>query len=212
MDSKSTSNGQLDFGQLYTLGSDLNRGALHFRPVHDIDNPASLLRGDVRPRHLVEFRRYMGTKPQDIMGTTHAILLLVSERFVDVLLEERATGWGTYPVRIYDKIGLELSGYHGLTVTGRAGPIDRSRSRIELVPPPVPQGKAMYTEIGTYFDPATWDGSDIFVLEGTGVVCVVERIKLALEKRELTNLDFERMSERHGNISSKPPSERARDP
>jgi len=211
MNSNSTSSDRLHFGQLYALDSALERGAFHFTPVHDIDSPAALLRGEVRPQQPVEFHWHMGGKPHDMMGTTHAILHIISKRFVDTLLDERATGWGTFPVRLYDRSGLELSGYYGLVVTGRAGPIDRSRSRIELVPPPVPTGKAMYTEIGTYFDPVTWDGSDIFTLERTGVVCVVERIKLALEQRKLTNLTFDRMSERHGNISSKPPSGRVRD-
>ena len=141
------------------------------------------------------------------MGATFVAILLISERFLDTLLEVRATGWGTYPVRPYDRAGLELPGYHGLAVTGRAGPIDRSRSRIELLPPPVPEEQAMYAEIGMYFDPGTWDGSDIFMPEGTLAVCVVERVKQALEERKLTNIEFTPLSERRGKLYSEAPGE-----
>jgi hypothetical protein len=190
------------------MGSGWKRTAMRFEPFTEIEKPLKVLVGKLRPRYPIEFRWDTGSKPQDLMGTTHAILDLVSECFIDTLLEERASGWSTYPVRLYDKAGLELPGYVGLAVTGRAGPVDRSKSRIELLPPPVPQGQAMYAEIGMYFDPESWDGSDIFIPEGTAAVCVVERVKRALEKRKLTNIEFEALSEREGQLYSEHPGKR----
>lgn len=201
---------QLDFNHIYIMSYIFPRGGtLHFEPVGDIEDPLKLLLGEVKPGRPIEFRRYSGSKPKDIMGATYAAILLVSDRFIDALVEVKATGWGTYPVRLYDKTGSELPGFHGLAVYGRAGPIDRTKSRIELIPPPVPQGQAMYAEIGMYFDPESWDGSDIFIPEGTAAVCVVERVKQALEQRKLTNIYFEPLSARQGKLFSEPPGEHA---
>ena len=208
MDSRPDSK-RLDFSRIYMIGYAFKRRALHFqasaRPLAWRD----LLRGEVRPRQPIEFRRDSGSKPQDLLGETYGGLLLPSDRFIDALLEERITGWGTYPVRLYDKAELELPGYVGLAVTGRAGPGDRSKTRIELQLPPVPQGQAMLAELGMYFAAETWDGSDIFIPEGTTAVCVVERVKQALEKRKLTNISFKPLSEFLWGYRSEHPGERA---
>lgn len=199
----------LDFSRIYDLGYAFSRGALHFEAVGGIEDPDKLLRGELRPRHPIEFQPESGSKARDLIGETYATLQFVSEAFINALLEERVTGWGTYPVRLYDKAGLELPGYHGLAVTGRAGPIDHSKSRIELDPPAVPTGHPTYVERGIYFDHETWDGSDVFIPEGTRAVCVVERVKRALEKRKLTNLHFTPLSELPGMRYSEHPGERA---
>lgn len=199
---------ELDFSRIYVIGYTFKREALHFQAVEKALEWRKLLRGEMRPREAIEFRWDSGSKPQDLMGETYGGLLLVSERFIDTLLEERVTGWGVYPVRLYDKAGFKLSGYHDLAVSGRAGSIDWTKSRIELLPPPVPQGKAMYAEIGMYFEPETWDGSDIFIPEGTSAVCAVDRVKRALQRRKLTNLHFTRLTERRGKLFSEPPGER----
>ena len=199
----------LDFSRIYAIGNAFKRGALHFDPVKGIEDPKKLLKGEMRPYEPIDFRRDSGSKPQDLMGATSVAFLLMSDRFTDALLEERVTGWGTYPVRLYDKAELELPGYYGLAVTGRAGPGDRNKTRIELQPPPVPQGQAMHAELGMYFEPESWDRSDIFIPEGTTAVCVVERVKQALEKRKLTNISFKPLTEFLWGYRSEHPGERA---
>lgn len=200
---------ELDFNHIYRIGMAFKSEALNFEAVQEIEDPEKLLRGEIRPGAPIAFRPTSGTRPQDLMGETHAMLKLVSERLIDTLLDERATGWSTFPVRLYGTEGNELLGYAGLAVTGRAGPIDRSKSRIELLPPPVPQGKPTYAELGMYFDPETWDGSDIFIPEGTSAVCVVERVKQALERRKLMNISFKPLTEYQMMLHSEYPKERA---
>jgi len=41
----------------------------------------------------------------------------------------------------------------------------------------------------------TWDGSDLFLPEGTGYKFVTEEIKTALEKAKIRNIWFERITE-----------------
>lgn len=197
----------LDFHKIYEIGNAFKRGVLHFDPVTEIESPEKLLRGELRPHTPISFRRESGSKPQDLMGTTYVAILLVSEQFITTLLEEKITGWSTYPVRLHVTEGTkELSSYSGLSVTGRAGPIDQSKSRIELLPPPVPGGRAMYAEIGMYFPPDSWDRRDMFIPDGTLSICVTERVKQAVEKRRLSNISFTPLSDRQGEIYFELPS------
>ena len=75
---------------------------------------------------------------------------------------------------------------------GRCGPIDNSRS--EIIQKRLPGGWVPHWK-GLYFDPATWDGSDIFQPEGTGYILVVESVKRALVRAKVKNLVFKRLDE-----------------
>jgi hypothetical protein len=45
---------------------------------------------------------------------------------------------------------------------------------------------------GMYFEPATWDGSDLFMTSSAKAwVFVVDAVKRALEKAKVTNMRFE---------------------
>lgn len=49
---------------------------------------------------------------------------------------------------------------------------------------------------GLYFDPDTWDGSDIFMPGGrTGWVFVLDHVRDALEKAHVKNVAFQRLDE-----------------
>jgi hypothetical protein len=72
---------------------------------------------------------------------------------------------------VYDRDGAEIPGYQGLIVTGRCG-----STRANRVLP---------------LDLQSWDGSDVFVREGTGEVYVTERVRNALEDARITNVAFE---------------------
>ncbi|MEI6511383.1 MAG: hypothetical protein WCO25_05085 [Candidatus Uhrbacteria bacterium] len=47
-----------------------------------------------------------------------------------------------------------------------------------------------------FFDKETWDGTDLFIPEGTAMVVVSEPVKLAIEKAKLTNVECNRLSDR----------------
>jgi hypothetical protein len=46
-----------------------------------------------------------------------------------------------------------------------------------------------------YFDPSTWDGSDVFVSDKTGFTFVNASVKGALEAASISNLRFWRVPE-----------------
>lgn len=78
-----------------------------------------LLRGEVVPDRPVLFRWHLGTVPRDLVMGGFVELLLISDRVRSMLSNGQFTGWSTYPVRLLDRRGGDIPGYHGLAVTGR---------------------------------------------------------------------------------------------
>ena len=81
-------------------------------------------------------------------------------------------------MQVFSKDGDRLQGYVGLSIRGRCGPIDDSLS--ERVPKQYPGGVFPVLK-GMYFDPATWDGSDVFTVKGrASFICVLDSVRAAL--------------------------------
>jgi hypothetical protein len=96
-------------------------------------------------------------------------------------------------VEVLDHESTPIPGYYGFLVRGRCGPIDDSK-RVEV--PTICPGGIFPHWIGLYFDPDTWDGSDIFLPGIYGAMIIVtEDVKLALERARIKNLAFIRLTE-----------------
>lgn len=159
------------------------------------EDPSELVRGVRQPEKPVELRRISGSVETDLMGTDWATLLLVSDRLVDLLRAVSATGWSVFPVNLRTHGNRPLSGYHGLSVTGRAGPIRKELGRDVLLGPFAPSGKAVPGTRGWCFDPETWDGSGVFTPEGAEAFCVTTPVADVLRDSGVTGPRLERMSE-----------------
>ena len=133
------------------------------------------------------------TNPSDVIWTRVAAPVLLSERLVAMLREQGFTGWDTYPVTLTDRRGARLPDYHGLSVQGRCGPIDPSRStRISKEYPAGPFPVAR----GVYFDESSWDGSDVFVsTDGKGWIFVVEAVQRFFDRARIKNLQLVPLTE-----------------
>ena len=119
------------------------------------------------------------------MGVTSPI---VSTRFIDVLKDFK--GWSTYPVEVHDGWGAMVPGFAGLAILGRCGRMLHDLSRTET-----DKRWGWQNYVGLYFDPNTWDGSDIFYPTfGRGPV-ITSRLRDALRKAEITNIHMERLSD-----------------
>jgi len=70
------------------------------------------------------------------------------------------TGWPGFPVEVIAKDGTSCTDFHLLAIHGRCGPLDLTWSAIELCQ--FPGGWFPYFR-GHFFDPSSWDGSDIFM-------------------------------------------------
>jgi hypothetical protein len=124
--------------------------------------------------------------PRDVVRTRVAAPFIVSDRVVSLLRD--FSGWNTYDVSLIGKTGSAFPGYRGLAVTGRCGPITDSRPiKFQKL---MPGGRFPWWR-GLYFEPKTWDGSDVFMPTGrSGWIFVVERVRRALEKAKIKNVVF----------------------
>jgi hypothetical protein len=120
------------------------RGRIRADAEESLANPFALARGERVPTEPIAFARAEGRHLLDFVGTTDAVLALVSPSFVEALERRGFTGWATFPVRL-DLGGKTetASGYVGLSVTGRCGPIDDALSERVTIPPPVRRGEAL---------------------------------------------------------------------
>ena len=138
----------------------------------------ALFRGDWDPPRPLRFKRAEGSIPLDFVQTTLFVPYLVSDRVVEALSD--LSGWRTFAV--------DFEGYHGLSITGRSGPPVDEWSEEVTIPPRAPGGRPGRRLKGLYFDPDEWDGSDVFVPDGTAFVIVRGAVADALRKIGATNV------------------------
>ena len=132
-------------------------------------------------------------KITDFLSTGYAgSVYAVSEKVVDVLSSNNITGWKTYPVEVYDRNENYIGGYYGFTITGRCLALKPS-----LAEPYVKQypGGPYNTYKGHPLNLDYWDGSDIFLLQGTTFQFVSKKVKNIIKKNKLTNICFEDIAE-----------------
>lgn len=180
-----------DFSRFHRISEGFTRGALRVRlSLEDVD-PFALTRGEHIPTEPLKCECDEGSRPLDLIGTTSAVLYVVSDRVTEALHENGFTGWSTYPVEI-GCMGTKIRGYQGFAAVGRCGP---ARHEDVVLPPLGPGGEAVQGWRGLYFDPATWDGSDIFSPDSTAFVVVTDDVKRALEELDVENFEFEVITE-----------------
>jgi hypothetical protein len=150
-----------------------------------------LATGHLVPDEPVPFRQHAGRDWRDWLGSDF-FLDLVSEHLVAVLRRHNATGWATFPVRVIARNGAEVSGYHGFAVRSEAQPA-RDSSQPMIVQPAAAEGRSTSGWRGLYWEPETWDRSDIFRVGGQWVC--TERVYESLQSAGLRNVAFERVTD-----------------
>lgn len=178
-----------DYGDFYWMSQGYCKGEIRVDSRDSIDAPLDLLYGIGIPAEPVEFRRIAGNRRFDVIPSTYAAIRLVSRRFVKVLEAGRFTGWRVWPASIVGIDTGHIVDYAGLSILGRCGPIDTSRCA-RVWRQAIPGGKHYLAWFGMYFDPTTWDGSDLFCPDGSSHVIATSRVKIALERATLTNVAF----------------------
>jgi hypothetical protein len=156
------------------------------------DQPLSwedaLVRCLIEPDDPVVYKRVWGkSRPADFVWSLG--LPLVSRRVLELLRQYSFSGWSTYDARLLGRDGEKIEGYWGLSIAGRCGAIDDDRCVAYLED--FPGGPDMVYR-GMYFEPATWDGTDIFMPEGEHYwwIFVTEGVKLALQEAKVRNVSL----------------------
>lgn len=135
------------------------------------------------------FYHVLGKRFYDIIEPLAVQPLLVSEKVINLLVDNNVTGWKSTEVRIYGHDELK---YHVLMITGRCGYFDLGRS--EIVYNQMPGGKFPYVK-GLYFDMDSWDGSDLFLSPNKGFSVATKRVKQLFVKNKVTNISFTKISD-----------------
>jgi len=188
--SRSTSKSFPGFDRIFLLEEPGNSKA--FRGDLDVkttDEAFALTRAELHLDRPVTVAWAMGrAKPVEVIRTTYAAPVLVADSVVQLLRTHGFTGWSLYEVSVRDKQGQVHPGYSGLAFTGRCGGIDKTQSiQVSRIRPAgiFPVWK------GLFFDPASWDGSDLFMPAGlVGWKFVVEEVKQAFEQARIRNVEF----------------------
>jgi hypothetical protein len=188
----------IDYNQIYDFHDRDTRGAYNATLAIDqapFDN-VKLFRGELIVNTPFKFGYHFGAKIYDLVAIGFAGLYLLSDRVTNLLRDHQITGWKTYPAKLYDKKGNEFGGYSIFSVTGRCGPIDRSKSEKFIKDPYVPGGGAANMLRGTYPDLSTWDGNDVFTANGgTAYTFVTKKVRDLLVKNKATNILMEKLTE-----------------
>ena len=132
----------------------------------------------------VVFRIFDGSKLSDIISMRYTgMSALISDHVVEVLRQNNLTGWSTYPIVLLDKKGNAIGGYHGFTVTGRAGGV------IELVP----ENEIVFEQRYKYqqWELSSWDGSDFAHIKGRYETICTERVRIAIKNAGIKGLRFD---------------------
>ena len=159
------------------------------------DDHWKLIRGDYEKIDFpVVFKQEHGKKLTDTLGTGWPSLYLISDRMKKILEENQLTGWKTFPVKVYDKKGNEIFGYHGFSILGSCGPIDYSKSEIieKSVRPNRPPSK--YYK-GLYVGLDQWDGTDFFMPPKTYEIIVTKKAADVLKKNKITKIQLENLAD-----------------
>ena len=140
-----------------------------------------------------------GKRFSDLLDTGHSNLYLISDRMKTVLEENNLTGWQTYPIKLYDKKGNEIFGYHGFSVVGHCGPKRYEKSKI-IEKQFIPKGPVVKYYKGVFFD--DWDGSDFFTPEESFMIFITKKSADVLKKNKITNFWLENLADYETDVTN----------
>ena len=147
----------------------------------------------------ITFKQEYGNKLYDILDTGFAGFFLISEKMRKTLEENNLTGWKVFPIKLYDKKGNEITGYHGFSATGHSGPTSYEKSEI-IEKRRVPHGPLCKFYKGVNID--NWDGTDFFTPDGTYQTFITKKTADILKKNKITNVYLENLAEKEMNLDN----------
>jgi len=167
-----------------TSGGWVNKG-------HREVDQSALARGDLSSLHRIVVY-YCGRRaPGDFIWTQDPLIVIVSDRVKQALESNGLTGWRTYPVQLRDESERTMLGFSGLTITGRCGSLDWSRSLPVLR---TYRSGTFANYRGIFFREDSWDGSDLFMPEDLAWMFTSERFSALAQKLRLRNAKFRKLS------------------
>lgn len=174
--------------EFYVLMNKGNRGEAVCMPGNipfSEFNVSQILRNQGLPNKQIVYSPCLGKRFFDFNMIT-AGLDLISEKVYCLLKDNNITGWEGIPAIIH---GYEDLKYYLLTITGRCGSIDKSKTIVVNSTSLFP-GKTVKAYQGLFFPEDSWDKRDMFVSEYVNHTFVTEKVKKILEKNRITNINL----------------------
>jgi hypothetical protein len=174
-------------GEFYQLNVSSASAVMFVDIEGDYDTIMNCMHGRGSDEESFSANFYMGrTKPSDFVRTTYANPLLISDKVRTLLIENRVTGWKSWPCHIVGKHGENYE-YHFLGVSGQCGPIKHNVDSIV-------SRKSGLIDVeyvrGMYFDLSEWDGSDICMPKRTGHRIVTKRVRDIFVKNKIKHCEM----------------------
>lgn len=145
----------------------------------------------------VNFKQDTGNNFADILDTGWPSLHLISDRLNSILKDNGLTGWQTFPIKLYDKRGKEITGYRGFSIIGQCGP--KNYDSCEIIEKTlVPNGPICRYCRGVSID--EWDGSDFFTPEGSYSIIITKKAADVLKNSKVTNLSIVNLADEETDI------------
>ena len=160
--------------------------------ILDVDGEAALALGEIDPPGELRFEHAGNWRFTDVLNSTSGQLMLLSGRVCEAMMP--FSGWRPLPAVVVATDGSERHDYVVPCVEGRSGPIDDALSERVTLPPPVPGAPGGPGLRGLYFEPGTWDGSDVFAPEGTTLTFMTQDVARAIERLKPTNALIQQLS------------------
>ena len=174
----------------FSLLGEFRKDEVYVAPIDGNLDFMKLFKGSSTMYDTIIFKQKGGEVLYDLIITGFGGLYILSDNVYETLIKNGVTGWSTYPIEIFDKSGFSVDGYQGLSVTGKCGKLDESKS---IIISKISKGQAINLRKGLYFDKASWDGSDIFSPEGSMHTFVTERVVNLLSK--FSNMVFDNIKD-----------------
>jgi hypothetical protein len=192
----------MDIKDFYEFGSKLTSSTIQAHPFNLSkreegveDAGRKLIKGDYHGIEMpVIFKQMYGKNFCDILDTGSVSLYLISDKMKNLLIEEKISGWQVYPIKLLTKKGIEISGYHGFSITGRCGTIDYKQSEI-IEKRSVENGPLSKYYKGLHIGLDKWDGNDFFLTEGTLYIIVTAKVAKIIKKNKLINVRMHNLAD-----------------
>jgi hypothetical protein len=183
----------LNYKDYYKFSGKMLRGELRVTSLEEYFISAhDFISCQEEPKTEPIFVHEMGGRIYDVLPTTNSGIYLVSIKFISVLESNHFSGWATNSIKAYDKDNNRIDNYYVFKVKGKAGPHDKSMSEDIMIQYP---GRSVLGKKGLYFEPETYDGSDIFILKNSLHIIMHFKVKECLEKAKITNAEFTNLTE-----------------
>lgn len=140
------------------------------------------------------FIQESGKKWNDVINAGSVGLYLLSQRFIELLKNNNISGWKSFDVVIKSKNGEEITNYFGLSIIGKGGKIDYSRSSV-IEKRIVPNGLMVKYYKGMFFRQEEWSSSDFFIPEDTLHIIISKKVQRLIEENKITNAVIQNITE-----------------